>query len=364
MAGSVLTPAGEQTEATDGIGRAFADALHAGLSRVAGERTTAANTSVALAEHAPAILRRFESRLPAVLDPFDRHDTALRAELTARARTALARATRPVLAPDGPAGSPTGPASAQHAAVTATLLMECALPYLAPGDDASRTAQLLGDAIRRTVPPDAPGTERAADGSTADCCWHERRRILRDLHDQLGFSLATAQHLVEGRGGLGPVREAIRQARERLRSLASSLAESSTPPPLPDAIRQYADEAAPPGVEVTVKTSGSEHIAPDPCRRDLFLTVREALGNSFRHAAAGRVTVCLRFTRHWVHASVQDDGTGFDPEQVLAPGHPHQGMRCMTERTAAAGGRLTVTSTTGAGTRVDIHLPLHPQTQR
>jgi signal transduction histidine kinase len=250
--------------------------------------------------------------------------------------------------------------------VTATLLMECALPYLAPGDEAARTARLLGDAIRQTVRPDATDTVDAADSvrafddANADCCWQERRRILCDLHDQLGFSLATAQQLVEGRTGLGPVHEALRQARARLRSLASSLAESSTPPPLPQAIRQYADEAAPPGVEVTVRTNGGEHVAPDPCRRDLFLTVREALGNSFRHAGADQVKVCLRFTRWWVHASVQDNGAGFNPEQTLAPGHPHQGMRSMTERTTAAGGRLTVTSEPGSGTRIDIRLPLHP----
>jgi signal transduction histidine kinase len=91
--------------------------------------------------------------------------------------------------------------------------------------------------------------------------------------------------------------------------------------------------------------------------------VQEAVGNAVRHAAAHRIAVTLA-----VHgpggparsgelvARVVDDGAGFDPGDVAHRAR-RLGLTSMDERAAALGGRLTIDSTPGAGTTVELRVP-------
>ncbi|MBT2488583.1 hypothetical protein J7E96_08605 [Streptomyces sp. ISL-96] len=80
--------------------------------------------------------------------------------------------------------------------------------------------------------------------------------------------------------------------------------------------------------------------------------VRECLRNCFEHAAAGRITVTSRVTRRWAHVRVKDNGIGLNM-------HEGNGLRCVSERIAEIGGRITVDSVPGEGSSIDVHLPLH-----
>ncbi|MFF4224812.1 sensor histidine kinase [Streptomyces abikoensis] len=239
--------------------------------------------------------------------------------------------------------------------------------------------------------PTPPGTEGStgrdlsvtatAEGSTSagptatpdehtDCRWQERRRVARDLHDHIGGALATARRLlvecgpgVDDPGRLAAAQVFLHEAEDHLRGLLGELVTATELPPLGEAIEGFAAEAAPPGLDVTVKITGNENLVATAHRRALFLAVREALRNTFEHAGASRVAVSVRTTRWWVHAAVEDDGRGFDPERATdGEGRPARGIASMTQRVEDIGGKLTIESSPVDGTRVDMHLPLRPRT--
>ena len=77
--------------------------------------------------------------------------------------------------------------------------------------------------------------------------------------------------------------------------------------------------------------------------------------NIVKHADARIVRVRLSRSASGVKLVVQDDGKGFDPDDVRAGGVGLIGMR---ERMALLGGRLTIESTEGAGTLLTAEVPL------
>lgn len=86
----------------------------------------------------------------------------------------------------------------------------------------------------------------------------------------------------------------------------------------------------------------------------LLRILQEALTNVRRHAQAGRVKLALAEKDSWLAVTIEDDGQGFNPQQV-EPGH--LGLNIMRERAASVGGRLAVTAQPGQGTSIRIELP-------
>ncbi|MBM9506345.1 sensor histidine kinase [Actinacidiphila acididurans] len=220
--------------------------------------------------------------------------------------------------------------------------------------------------------------------SAQDARQRERRRLAREVHDELGHELSIALRQLElselyRDGDPQAAAERVGGAREHLASallIARRLiAEFSEPPSvdLEKEIVSFADSAGAGRTAVHVRVAGSQLLIPDGHRRELFLIVREALRNVFAHAAAEAATVRVDITSEAITAVVADDGRG------IAPGGPGQGagsgsepgsgsggrrgfgLTSMRERAAALGGTVTVSGPVppaGAGTRVEIRLPL------
>jgi signal transduction histidine kinase len=90
----------------------------------------------------------------------------------------------------------------------------------------------------------------------------------------------------------------------------------------------------------------------------VFRVVQQALANVEQHAAARRLRVALRRQGAMVVLDVEDDGRGFDPvEAEVVPGQGGFGLVSMRERVQAIGGRLTVTTRQGGGTRLQATVP-------
>ncbi|MFE2295592.1 sensor histidine kinase [Streptomyces sp. NPDC059452] len=389
------------------IGPGFTEALQQGLQRVAQQAAAKPPAGPRTARHLvpgppagpaggpgpeclEAVLRRFESSLPATLNQAVRWDSSVRRAMNEQARTVLATAFGPATGDGGGGGGGraarggdgawggSGPGAGavvgssagvpvvlapHHRAAAAVLLMECAmLQMIQSGRLDEGSVRVLGEAARRAG-------ESGGPAHRSECCWQEQRRISRELHDDVADGVITARRALEECGSppdpqtagrIAAARDALLVTEARLRELVGAVRERYVVPPLDVALREFAAGAAPQGVQVSVKVTGDEGLLPEVRRRDLYLTAREALRNSFVHAGAGRVKVSVRSTRWWAYASVQDDGRGFDVERVLRPGHAHQGLRSMAERMEDAGGRLTVSSTRGHGTQVEAHLPLKP----
>jgi signal transduction histidine kinase len=186
----------------------------------------------------------------------------------------------------------------------------------------------------------------------------ERNRLARELHDEIGPSLASlglaldtalvrnqdgsdlVRHLEQLRGNVGRLVEEVRTTVADLRtarsgSLSSQLARLST--------------ELPPGPEIVVELD--ERRPPRPSLADqLASIVVEATRNAHRHSGATRIRVAgwTDFDRGRV--VIEDDGSGFSPETVR---EGHFGLIGMRERAVNAGLDLVISSGQD-GTRVAV----------
>ncbi|HEX7137353.1 MAG TPA: ATP-binding protein [Vicinamibacterales bacterium] len=87
----------------------------------------------------------------------------------------------------------------------------------------------------------------------------------------------------------------------------------------------------------------------------LYRILQEALHNVAKHSGANRADVRLVRERDTIFMRIDDQGAGFDPEALGGTG---LGLVSMRERVNHLGGRLTIGSAPGAGTRISVHLPL------
>jgi PAS domain S-box-containing protein len=96
----------------------------------------------------------------------------------------------------------------------------------------------------------------------------------------------------------------------------------------------------------------------------LFRVAQQALANVAQHAAAARVSVRLQRSGSAAVLQVDDDGRGFDPAQAeVLTGHGGFGLTSMRERVQSVGGRLTVDSQPGRGTRIEACVPTTARAQ-
>lgn len=89
----------------------------------------------------------------------------------------------------------------------------------------------------------------------------------------------------------------------------------------------------------------------------LYRVAQEAVGNAIRHANATRVSICVAQRNGTVELEVGDDGIGFNTGEVEKR-RPGMGLFTMRERAALVGGRLTLQSLPGVGTRVLVVVPV------
>lgn len=197
----------------------------------------------------------------------------------------------------------------------------------------------------------------------------ERRRIAREIHDELGQLLtALRMDLALLRPRLGDV--ALQSQVDKLRAMvdhsvtvvrhvASRLRPVALDMGLTAAIEWLAEDFSlrwelP--CEVTV--DGEPFEVADDVATALFRVVQESLTNIARHADASRVRIAIACDDRRLRLAVRDDGRGFDVAAERARGRSF-GLLGMHERVLKAGGTLDVSSG-DAGTSVVIDLPRSP----
>jgi signal transduction histidine kinase len=105
-------------------------------------------------------------------------------------------------------------------------------------------------------------------------------------------------------------------------------------------------------VRVDVLTRPAEKLDDPHCRECIVFIVREAVTNAVRHGRADSVRVQLTKEGGASVLRVTDDGVGFDPERAVHPGC--FGIVSMREQAASAGASLSLHSTPGVGTAVEV----------
>lgn len=197
---------------------------------------------------------------------------------------------------------------------------------------------------------------RALAASLDESVETERRRLARDVHDQLGQTLAVLKLHVQHRLPQDPgLRECDRLLDEAI-ATARRIAADLRPPLLDDlglaaALQQLSQRL---GLNVTVRVQ-DDHLLTARQSEQLFRIVQEALTNVSRHAQAEHVYIEGGAAGTHYLLAVEDDGVGVD----AAPPRPGAlGMLGMRERAQLAGGECRWVRPRHGGTRVEIRLPL------
>lgn len=197
----------------------------------------------------------------------------------------------------------------------------------------------------------------------------ERRRIARELHDELGqrltalkMELAALRSAGAGEGGeqidnmIGMVDETLASVRRISTDLRPMMLDDLG---LNAAIEWLGRDAARRlGIEVTVRLGENEPALDDRVATAAFRMVQEALTNVARHARATDVQIELRQHDGELELTVQDNGVGYPGDPTRREGS--FGLVGMRERAGMLGGRVEFGNAAGGGARVVVHLPLAP----
>jgi PAS domain S-box-containing protein len=202
----------------------------------------------------------------------------------------------------------------------------------------------------------------------------ERKRIAREIHDELG------QQLTVLRMGISMLRlqfgsdhpllvERVQALMVRVdetiqvvRNVATSLRPSALDMGLTSALEWLVSEFSKnTAIPCRLRAPSARLELDDERATAIFRLIQECLTNVARHALASRVEIHLRRGTEHVLIDVRDNGKGFDPEQ-LPKGT--LGMLGMHERGHMLGGTVTVNSHLGQGTHVRVNIPfqVNPET--
>ena len=194
----------------------------------------------------------------------------------------------------------------------------------------------------------------------------ERRRIALELHDGVGQVLAAMTLTLDAASGpLGPKATAqhvgsARRMAETALAEVRHLSHRMRPARLEErgltaAIRDLAGQSGFP-VRVHVDPDAASRLSLEPnVTVGVYRIVQEALANAARHSGAAVANVWVSQREGHLEVVVADEGAGFDPGATVDPGI---GLAGMYERAELLGGRLSIQSAAGRGTRISLDLPL------
>jgi signal transduction histidine kinase len=202
----------------------------------------------------------------------------------------------------------------------------------------------------------------------------ERRRLRRDLHDELAPTLAAARLtagtaadlLVSDPGAAGRVLDRLQVGLQSALGDIQRIVDELRPIALDErgliAALQERAEALRSTVRVQLRVNAPVPLQALPAAVELaaYRICQEGLMNVLKHSRADTCSVSLRVAGEDLTLEIQDDGIGMTADQ---PGRPTRdrgvGIPSMRERAAELGGVCTITGAPGTGTRVTVRLPLH-----
>jgi two-component system NarL family sensor kinase len=232
---------------------------------------------------------------------------------------------------------------------------------------------IIGDQIGLAVQRarlSAEQTRSAARLATIE----ERNRLAREIHDTLAQGLAaialqleTADALVLSRPQRAEeaIRRALSLAHSNLEEARRSMMDLRAAPlqdrTLPEALAALVQQGCG-GDAIEVQYSYSPSIdfpmLPTRLEAGMYRIAQEALANICKHAQAKHIQVKLTLDDQFLRLFVQDDGRGFDPDEVTSSPHTgHFGLASMNERVKLLGGTICIQSEPGSGTCIVVRVP-------
>lgn len=198
----------------------------------------------------------------------------------------------------------------------------------------------------------------------------ERHRLARDLHDAVTQSLFSASLIAdimprlwdrdqdEARRRLAELRQLTRGAMAEMRTLLLELRPAAlTEGRLSEVLRHLtAAINSRTQTAITLKVDGEYGLPPD-VQVGLYRIIQEALNNVVKHSRAESATVSLTFEPEQLKLCIEDNGRGFEVNNISSE---HLGVGIMRERAENIGASLKILSQLGGGTRIDVAWPALP----
>jgi signal transduction histidine kinase len=202
----------------------------------------------------------------------------------------------------------------------------------------------------------------------------ERKKISRELHDELGQSLtlmkfrlrSVEKQLREDQGALkeeaGNILLYLNTVIEDVRRLSKDLC----PFILEDlgltrALQWLVDNFSKnnPDIGLTLDLPDMDGLFPQDAQTSIYRILQEALTNMVKHSGAGKGSVGVRKEAGVVSFSIEDDGKGFSVKDVKSQDAAERGLglASMEERVRMLGGSLALWSEPGKGTRISFSIP-------
>jgi two-component system, NarL family, sensor kinase len=203
----------------------------------------------------------------------------------------------------------------------------------------------------------------------------ERNRLAREIHDTLAQGLAAITLQLETADALTQTRpkraqEAIQRAlslaRSNLEEARRSVLDLRAAPlqdhTLPEALAALVtDNGRTDGgidIQFSVQPATAFPVLPTRVEVALYRIAQEALENTRKHAQARHVLLEICADENQVHMAIQDDGQGFDPEDMARNVEQgHYGVAGMNERVKLLGGSFCIQSEPGEGTIIVVNVP-------
>jgi two-component system CheB/CheR fusion protein len=197
----------------------------------------------------------------------------------------------------------------------------------------------------------------------------ERRRIARDIHDQMGQQMTALRMTLDAAQRAAARQPELTDVITRATRLADDLDHSidfltwelrpgglellALPTALSDLVRTWSERF---GIKAECQCLGEESKLPLEIAVNLYRITQEALHNIYKHAGATDVRVMIEIRKLSVLLTIEDDGKGFDV--TATESHSGLGLIGMRERALLIGGALQVESAPGDGTTVFVRVPL------
>jgi signal transduction histidine kinase len=186
----------------------------------------------------------------------------------------------------------------------------------------------------------------------------ERTSLARRFHDTLLQTIHASAMIVSVARESPDDPETVVSALDKLslQSLRNSTEQTND---LATALREFGDVCAiAQFMRFSLSTEGAAGKMHPIVQDEILQIGREAIRNACKHSQGNKVEVAIRYSRR-LTMRISDDGRGIEPDTLANGREGHFGLKGMHERAGRIGGKLTVVSTPGSGTEINLTVPGH-----
>jgi two-component system sensor histidine kinase DegS len=202
---------------------------------------------------------------------------------------------------------------------------------------------------------------------------HERQYLVQQLHDgpaQALTNLILQAEICErlfdkdanrARIELSNLKDAVTGTFQKVRSFMFDLRpmmldDLGLVPTLRKYVEGFQEKS---GISTNLTITGQERRLESHTEVTIFRVIQELLTNAWNHSHCTSIEISLDLDQQWVRASVEDNGSGFDVEEVLQAAEESKtvGLSTLRERVEMLGGELQMESGIGRGTKISLEIP-------